>query len=102
MDEHIWVGGGDDPAWMQAGSYLVARRIRMRIEAWDRDSRGDQEATIGRHKLTGAPLTGASEHDTVDLTALGSEGKPVIPLAAHIRLAAPATKPAALRFTMTR
>ena len=91
MDEHIWVGGGDDPAWMQAGSYLVARRIRMRIEAWDRNSRGDQEATIGRHKLTGAPLTGTSEHDTVDLTALGSDGKPVIPLAAHIRLAAPAT-----------
>ena len=91
MDASIWVAAGDDPVWMLAGTYLVARRIRMRIEAWDRDSRGDQEATIGRHKVSGAPLSGTNEHDTVDLAALGSDGKPVIPLGAHIRLAAPAT-----------
>jgi deferrochelatase/peroxidase EfeB len=91
MDEHIWVGASDDPPWMHGGTYLVARRIRMRIEVWDRSSLGDQEATIGRNKLSGAPLTGSQEHDTVDLTALGADGKPVIPLAAHIRLAAPST-----------
>ena len=91
MDEHIWVGTSDDPTWMHGGTYLVARRIRMRIEVWDRSSLGDQEATIGRNKLSGAPLTGTQERDTVDLTALGADGKPVIPLAAHIRLAAPST-----------
>jgi deferrochelatase/peroxidase EfeB len=91
MDEHIWVGTSDDPNWMHGGTYLVARRIRMRIEVWDRSSLGDQEATIGRNKLSGAPLTGTQERDTVDLTALGADGKPVIPLAAHIRLAAPST-----------
>ena len=91
MDEHIWVGTSDDPPWMHGGTYLVARRIRMRIEVWDRSSLGDQEATIGRNKLSGAPLTGTQERDTVDLTALGADGKPVIPLAAHIRLAAPST-----------
>jgi deferrochelatase/peroxidase EfeB len=91
MDEHIWVGTSDDPSWMHGGTYLVARRIRMHIEVWDRSSLGDQQATIGRAKLSGAPLTGTQEHDTVDLTALGADGKPVIPLAAHIRLAAPST-----------
>jgi deferrochelatase/peroxidase EfeB len=91
MDEHIWVGASDDPVWMHGGTYLVARRIRMRIEVWDGSSLGDQEATIGRNKLSGAPLTGTQEHDTVDLTALAADGKPVIPLTAHIRLAAPTT-----------
>jgi deferrochelatase/peroxidase EfeB len=91
MDQQIWVGPADDPAWMHGGTYLVARRIRMRIEAWDRDSLADQEATIGRHKLSGAPLGGANERDTVNLAALAADGTSVIPVGAHIRLAAPAT-----------
>ena len=91
MDASVWVAASDDPPWMAGGTYLVSRRIRMRIEAWDRASLADQQATIGRTKLSGAPLTGTAEHDTVDLTKVGSDGKPVIPLGAHIRLAAPAT-----------
>ncbi len=91
MAQFIWVANEDDPAWMHGGTYLVARRIRMRIEVWDRSSLADQQATIGRSKLSGAPLGGVHERDTVDLTALGAGGKPVIPLDAHIRLAAPAT-----------
>jgi deferrochelatase/peroxidase EfeB len=63
----------------------------MRIEAWDRDSLADQEATIGRRKLSGAPLGGSNERDTVNLAALAADGQPVIPAGAHIRLAAPAT-----------
>ncbi len=91
MAGHIWVADGDDPSWMVGGTYLVARRIRMRIETWDRSGLGDQEATIGRHKLSGAPLGGSAERDPVDLTATASDGKPVIPVGAHIRLAAPDT-----------
>jgi deferrochelatase/peroxidase EfeB len=91
MASHIWVGPSDDPAWMHGGTYLVARRIRIRIEAWDQASLAGQEATIGRHKLSGAPLGGVDERDTVNLAALGSDGKPIIPMDAHVRLAAPAT-----------
>jgi deferrochelatase/peroxidase EfeB len=88
LAEHVWVGAAE-PAWLQGGSYLVARRIRMLIETWDRASLLDQELTIGRVKGTGAPLGAQAEFDTVDLAAKGDDGAPVIPVDAHIRLAAP-------------
>ena len=78
---HVWVRGGDQP-WLEGGTYLVARRIRMLIESWDRASLDDQEQTIGRHKRSGAPLGADREHDPVRLAAL--------PADSHVRLAAPA------------
>jgi len=75
---------------MAGGSYMVTRRIRMLIEVWDRASLTDQQVTIGRNKLSGAPLTGAVEHDDLDLKARDKDGL-VIPADAHVRLAAPAT-----------
>ncbi|MFJ8494521.1 iron uptake transporter deferrochelatase/peroxidase subunit [Streptomyces sp. NPDC094038] len=88
MDHHVWVGKETDQAWMRGGSYLVARRIQMRIEGWDRDYLADQQNVFGRHKYSGAPLTGSEEHDTPDFEAKGADGQPVIPAKAHIRLAA--------------
>ncbi len=76
---------------MKGGSYLVARRIRMLIESWDADRISDQESIFGRAKDTGAPLTGKTEFDKVNLDAKGPDGKPVIALDSHIRLAAPVT-----------
>ncbi len=87
MDAHVWVGAG--PEWMVGGSYLVARRIRILLELWDRSSLGEQEATIGRHKMSGAPLGGIQETDAVDLNALDLAGRPLIGESAHIRRAAP-------------
>ncbi len=55
LERHVWVGPRDEPAWMRGGTYMVARRVRMLIEVWDRSSLGDQEATFGRHKASGAP-----------------------------------------------
>jgi len=89
MDSFVWVGDEGEQAWMRGGTYMVTRRIRMFIEAWDRDSFGDQESVIGRHKISGAPLGAQAEHDAVDLTAVDAQGHPVIPATAHIRLAAP-------------
>jgi deferrochelatase/peroxidase EfeB len=45
VDDHVWVGEGDDAKadWLAGGSYLVARRISMRIETWDRTSLHEQE-----------------------------------------------------------
>ena len=91
MDRSVWVDGPTDQPWMQGGTYLVARRIRVHLEAWDRSTLGDQERTIGRAKVTGAPLGSAHEHDPVDLHALDDFGALRIPDTAHIRAAAPAT-----------
>src|ERR687894_1726250 len=56
MDRYVWVPEGEGPSWMTGGTYLAARRIRMLIEVWDRVSLGEQEASIGRHKYSGAPI----------------------------------------------
>jgi deferrochelatase/peroxidase EfeB len=86
FDGHVWVTKSDGPDWMVDGTYLVARRIRMHIEVWDRSSLQDQEQTIGRTKLAGAPLGSAEERDPVDLGAKDANNDPVIPTDAHIRL----------------
>jgi deferrochelatase/peroxidase EfeB len=88
---HVWVNGGDGPSWMTDGTYMVTRRIRMRIEHWDRSSISDQEETIGRSKLSGAPLGGHDEVDPPRLDAKDAAGKHVIPDHAHIRIASPDT-----------
>jgi deferrochelatase/peroxidase EfeB len=53
----------------------------MLLEVWDRTSLGEQERVVGRHRLSGAPLGSASEHDPVRLAAL--------PADSHVRLAHP-------------
>ncbi|ODU05776.1 MAG: peroxidase, partial [Pseudonocardia sp. SCN 72-51] len=56
LDDHVWVQPGDGPDWMTGGTYLVARRIRMHIETWDRTSLQEQEQIVGRSKGEGNPL----------------------------------------------
>ncbi|MBP2370941.1 iron uptake transporter deferrochelatase/peroxidase subunit [Pseudonocardia parietis] len=85
LDDHVWVGD-EGPDWLRGGSYLVARRIRMHIETWDRTSLDEQQRIVGRDKGEGAPLTGTAEFDIADLAATGPAG-PVIADDAHIRLA---------------
>jgi deferrochelatase/peroxidase EfeB len=87
MDQNVWVGARDNPTWMRGGSYLVARRIRMHLESWDRDYLADQETVIGRYKVSGAPLHGTKEFDTVNLQTKNASGEPAIPIDSHIRLA---------------
>ena len=90
LAEHVWVQPDDVPgkaAWMAGGSYLVARRIRMHIEVWDRTNLQEQEQVIGRTKGQGAPLGQRQEFDAVDLAKKGTDGQPAIPETAHIRLA---------------
>ncbi|MCR6493892.1 iron uptake transporter deferrochelatase/peroxidase subunit [Cellulomonas sp. P24] len=97
---HVWVpgatgttgttgtgaGAGD---WMADGSYLVARRIRMQIETWDRTSLRTQERSVGRSKQEGAPLSGGTERTEPDLAATGPDGTPLVPVDSHVALAHP-------------
>jgi deferrochelatase/peroxidase EfeB len=90
LDKFVWVGD-EGPSWMRDGSYLVVRRIRIALEHWDRMKVGFQERTVGRHKLSGAPLGKGKERDALDLQATDSDGNPVMPENAHVRLATAAT-----------
>ncbi|MFD0314561.1 iron uptake transporter deferrochelatase/peroxidase subunit [Streptomyces flavalbus] len=81
LEKHVWVGEEDGPRWMTGGSYLVARRIRMHIETWDRTSLQEQEDVFGRDKGEGAPVGKAKERDEPFLKAMKPD--------AHVRLAHP-------------
>jgi deferrochelatase/peroxidase EfeB len=87
LDQHVWVRAGDGPDWLVGGTYLAARRIRMRIEIWDRTSLREQEEIVGRTKGTGAPLGQVEEFDPVDPHVRGVGGQPLIGENAHVRLA---------------
>ena len=81
MDRLVWVQPGAEPAWTEGSTYQVVRPIRNLVERWDRTQLAAQEAIMGRHKLSGAPLGKTAEHDTPDMALL--------PATAHIRLANP-------------
>ncbi|MQA97066.1 MAG: deferrochelatase/peroxidase EfeB [Streptosporangiales bacterium] len=85
LNRHVWVARADGPGadWMAGGSYLVARRIRMHIETWDRTSLKEQQDIVGRDKGEGAAFGNAKERDPVRLDRM--------PPDAHVRLAHPST-----------
>ncbi|ROS29265.1 deferrochelatase/peroxidase EfeB [Rathayibacter sp. PhB127] len=89
VQEHVWVQDADGPAWLAGGSYLVARKIRMIIETWDRSQLGEQERVIGRSKGSGAPLSGGGEFTEPDFEAAGATGVPLVDQESHVRLAHP-------------
>ncbi len=88
MGRHVWVGeeGG---AWLQGGTYMVARPIRIALEHWDRMKLGFQEQTVGRRKASGAPIGKTDEFAPLGLDATDQNGDPIIAENAHVRLAAP-------------
>ena len=89
LNEQVWVGdsdsasadGGSAAGWMAGGSYLVSRRISMRIETWDRTSLTEQETIIGRTKVEGAPLGQSQERDPINVAQL--------PVTSHVAIAHP-------------
>lgn len=91
MRDHVWVPRSESPTWMVDGSYLVARRIRMHIETWDRTTLNEQQGIFARFKRSGAPLSSddkaRAEFDAPDFTAVGAASEPVIPADSHVRLA---------------
>lgn len=89
LTDHVWVGRGDEPAWLTGGSYLVARKIAMIIETWDRVRLAEQERIIGRDKAEGAPLSGGREQTEPDFAAADGGGAARIDPQSHVRLAHP-------------
>ncbi len=89
-DEVLWVvKGHGEPQWAVGGSYHVVRLIRMFTELFDAVPLYRQEAIIGRHRASGAPLGLTSYTDVPDY-GNDPHGR-VVPLTAHMRLANPRT-----------
>ncbi|HWT32893.1 MAG TPA: iron uptake transporter deferrochelatase/peroxidase subunit [Microbacterium sp.] len=89
LKKDVWVADSDAPGWLSGGSYLVARKIRMTIEVWDRLRLAEQERTIGRDKGEGAPLSGGGEFTEPDFHKAGAGADPAIDSHSHVRLAHP-------------
>jgi deferrochelatase/peroxidase EfeB len=91
LDQHVWVPAGVDAkaGWLAGGSYLVARRINMTIEIWDRQSLREQEQIVGRTKAQGAPLSGGTEFDQPDFSLKGRGEEPLVAADAHVRMVHP-------------
>ena len=75
LDDHVWVASDDEPAWLAGGSYLVARKIAMLIETWDRVRLAEQDTIIGRDKGEGAPLSGGDEFTAPDFGGAALDAK---------------------------
>jgi deferrochelatase/peroxidase EfeB len=82
LDRHVWVARGER-AWLSGGTFLVVRRVQVRMDAWRALSLAAQERVIGRRRESGAPLGGTHEFEPV------RPGDPAIPADAHARLASP-------------
>lgn len=89
LNQSVWVADGDGPGWLTGGSYLITRRIRMRIENWDRTTLLEQERVFGRQKGSGAPIGLQQEFDELNFEITDGKGNPKIDMAAHVRLASP-------------
>lgn len=79
----VWIPDGA----FAGGTSMVIRRIRMDLDGWDAVDRTAREHSTGTTLSTGAPLTGTSETDRADFTAVSEHGFAVIPEFAHIRRA---------------
>ena len=90
MNKFIWVGE-EGPAWLRNGTYMVIRPVRIDLEHWDEMKLAFQEETVGRHKLSGAPIGKIHERDEPDLAAEDKDGNPVITENSHLAMAAPET-----------
>lgn len=89
LTSHVWVGSDDGAGWLAGGTYLVARRIAMDLEIWDRTSLAEQETLIGRSRPEGAPLSGGKEFTPLDFARLGQADKPLIGETSHVALVHP-------------
>ena len=84
MRSNVWAAPNARAAWMAGGTYLVARKIRIRIEQWDRTG----------HRRAGAvrrPRQGFRRAARRHQGARDGRARSTLDIASHIRLANPRT-----------
>lgn len=89
VNKSVWINDSLSTPWLDGGTYLVARRIQMTLETWDRASLREQETVFGRNKNEGAPLSGGTEFTPANFSATNDKEEPLIDPKSHMALAAP-------------
>lgn len=84
LAQTVWYQGEN---WLKGGSFLVARRIQMHLETWDRTNLHGQEETFGRYRDSGAAFGKQTEFQAVDVSEKNAKGESVIPDISHLHLA---------------
>jgi len=82
LDRHVWVTGRER-SWMLGGTFLVVRKVEVRLARWNALAPAEQERVIGRHRHSGAPLGRTHEFERMP-------DDDSVPADAHARIAAPA------------
>jgi len=83
FDARVWAVDAE-PSWFEGGTYLVFRKIRVRLPDWSMLTAEDQNLTFGRERDSGVPLSGGGEFDHPDFEAVDDAGLPAVPADAHI------------------
>lgn len=81
-----------EPEWTRQGTYLVVRGSLQTITPWDDLPLGEQEATIGRFKYSGAFLDLADDPGRLDeppAFAADQANNTAVPVSSHVRKANP-------------
>lgn len=90
LNKHLWIQPEDSQGdYFANGTYLCIRKIYQMMEVWDGLVLQEQEDTIGRDKLEGAPQSGTKEFDEPDFEATDEDGEYLIPADAHVRIVHP-------------
>ena len=82
-------GGLDRRRTVAGGSVVVIRRFRLDTSAFRALPAERQDATIGRRRVDGAPLSGGGLLDQVDVNAKAENGDLLVPAGAHASAAHP-------------
>lgn len=90
LNASVWIGE-DDPSGIAGSTIAVVRRMRIDAPTFEALPVARQERVIGRHRESGAPLSGGDLHSSVELRAKSDTGELDIPLDAHVRRAHPLT-----------
>ena len=84
LNEHVWIPDNASQPWAAGGTYMTVRRIAMNIEVWDTLRLSEQERVTGRDKPEGAPMSGGTEFDAPDFSAVNGRGQPLIDHRSHL------------------
>lgn len=85
MNSGVWI---DDGA-ARGGTIGVVRRFELDLSRFESLSPEQRDQVFGRRHVDGAPLSGGTINDEVDLSVKSPEGEYLIPSRSHVRAAHP-------------